>query len=66
EQPSHLLGLVLAARVATLDKDPARLRQVESRLLAVERAELARALPEYQRHESDIMSALAQARRGSR
>jgi len=66
EQPSHLLGLVLAARVATLDKDSARLRQVESRLLAVERAELARALPEYQRHEADIMSALAQARRGSR
>lgn len=66
EQPSHLLGLVLAARVATLDKDAARLRQVESRLLAVERAELARALPEYQRHEADIMSALAQARRGSR
>jgi len=66
EQPSHLLGLVLAARVATLDKDAAKLRQVESRLLAVERTELARALPEYQRHEADIMSALAQARRGAR
>lgn len=65
EQPSHLLGLVLAARVATLNKDTPRLRQVEARLLAVERAELARALPEYQRHEADIMSALAQARRGS-
>lgn len=66
EQPSHLLGLVLAARVATLARDEAALRQVESRLLAVERAELARALPEYQRHEADIMNALAQARRGSR
>ena len=65
EQPSHLLGLVLAARVATLDRNAARLRQVETRLLAVERSELARALPEYQRHEADIMSALAQARRSS-
>lgn len=66
DQPSHLLGLVLAARVATLARDAARLRQIEGRLLSVERAELARALPEYQRHEADIMSALAQARRGAR
>ncbi len=66
EQPSHLLGLVLAARVAMLERDGPALRQAESRLLSVERAELARALPEYQRHEADIMSALAQARRGSR
>ncbi|HUR92039.1 MAG TPA: hypothetical protein VMY38_05140, partial [Gemmatimonadaceae bacterium] len=65
EQPTHLLGLVLAARVATLDRDPARVRQMEARLLAAERAEMARGLPEYQRHEADIMSALAQARRGS-
>lgn len=65
-QPSHLLGLVLAARVATLQRDAAALRTAESRLLSVERAELARGLPEYQRHEADIMSALAQARRGAR
>lgn len=65
EEPSHLLGLVLAARVATLDRDTGRLAQMERRLLSVERAELARALPEYQRHEADIMNALAQARRGS-
>ena len=66
EQPSHLLGLVLAARVALLARDGPALRQAQSRLLAVERAELARGLPEYQRHEADIMSALAQARRGAR
>lgn len=66
EQPSHLLGLVLAARVAMLTRDGPVLRQAQSRLLAVERAELARGLPEYQRHEADIMSALAQARRGAR
>lgn len=66
EQPSHLLGLVLAARVAMLERDTAELRRIEARLLSVERAELARALPEYQRHEADIMSALAQARRGAR
>ena len=65
EQPSHLLGLVLAARVATLDRDAARVRQMETRLLSVERTELSRGLPEYQRHEADIMSALAQARRGA-
>lgn len=66
EQPSHLLGLVLAARVAALERDAAELRRIESRLLAAERSELARGLPEYQRHEADIMSALAQARRGAR
>ncbi|MGI8618571.1 MAG: hypothetical protein ACR2L6_05715 [Gemmatimonadaceae bacterium] len=65
-EPSHLLGLVLAARVATLERDAATLRRIEGRLLSVERAELARALPEYQRHEADIMSALAQARRVAR
>lgn len=66
EQPSHLLGLVLAARIAALERDGADLRRIESRLLAVERSELARGLPEYQRHEADIMSALARARRGAR
>ncbi len=66
EQPSHLLGLVLAARVAALERDGAELRRLETRLLAVERSELARGLPEYQRHEADIMSALARARRGAR
>jgi hypothetical protein len=66
EQPSHLLGLVLAARVALLARDGPALREAQSRLLAVERAVLARGLPEYQRHEADIMSALAQARRGAR
>lgn len=65
-QPSHLLGLVLAARVAALQRDDDALRRAEARLLSVERAELARGLPEYQRHEADIMSALAQARRGAR
>lgn len=64
-QPSHLLGLVLAARVAALQRDDDALRRAEAGLLSVERAELARGLPEYQRHEADIMSALAQARRGA-
>jgi hypothetical protein len=64
--PTHLLGLILAARVATLEGDAARRAEYERRLLAAERAEAARRLPEYERHQDEIVSALATARRGAR
>lgn len=62
ENPNHLLGLILQLRLATLARDTARLRDFERRLLAVEKAELAKKRDEYTRHQDDIVSSLAQAR----
>jgi hypothetical protein len=61
-QPTHLLGLTLAARAAMLDKQPAKARDFYKRLLAAEPAERRKALPEYDRHRDDIDAALATAR----
>jgi hypothetical protein len=61
-QPTHLLGLTLAARAAELDKEPAKARDYYKRLLAAEPSERRRALPEYDRHRDDIDAAMATAR----
>jgi hypothetical protein len=65
ENPTHLLGLILGARVASLDKDAAARKSFESRILAAHQSETARKLPEYDRHAADIASALADARRSN-
>jgi hypothetical protein len=62
KRPTHLLGLALAARVARLQKDEARARALDARLLAAEPAERSAALPEYLLHKNDIDAALAAAR----
>jgi hypothetical protein len=61
--PTHLLGLTLAAGAAAARGDAAAERSYRRRLLAAERPELAKNLPEYQAHRVDIDSALARARR---
>lgn len=61
--PNHLLGLILAARIAALSGDTAARRRYETKFLAVERTETARKLPEYERHQDDISGALTNARR---
>jgi hypothetical protein len=66
EHPDHLLGLLLASRVARASGNEARARSLDQRLIAVERAERAKALPEYEAHAVDIDNALAEARRGGR
>jgi hypothetical protein len=63
ENPNHLLGLVLGARTATLSKDAAARRRYETKLLDVEKSEVAKKLPEYSRHQGDIVKALVSARR---
>ena len=62
ENPNHLLGLILQARLAALAGDTTRLRTFERRILAAERSELATKKDEYTRHEDDITSALRLAR----
>jgi hypothetical protein len=60
--PNHLLGLVLAARIASLSGDSVARRQYESKLLASEKSETQKKLPEYDRHQDDISAALTSAR----
>ena len=61
-RPTHLLGLILAARVARMEKSEARARALDARLVAAEPAERSAALPEYLLHKNDIDVALAAAR----
>lgn len=60
---THLLGLILGLRAAQLRGDSAAAQAFTRRLLAAEPTESAKRLPEYQRHQGDILDALAQARR---
>lgn len=63
ENANHLLGLILGARIASLSGDSAAMRRYETRILGVEKTEAAKKLPEYERHQDDIVNALANARR---
>lgn len=65
QNPTHLLGLILAARVAALEKQPAKEAAFAKRLLAALQSETAKKLPEYDRHQDDITSAVTEARKGS-
>jgi hypothetical protein len=62
EQPTHLLGLTLAARGAEMAGDAAARRDYLRRLVAAEQSELAKNLPEYSQHRNDIVAMLATAR----
>ena len=61
-RPTHLLGLILAARAARLEKNEARARELDAKLLAAQTAERSAALPEYLLHKLDIDAAVAAAR----
>jgi hypothetical protein len=63
ENPNHLLGLILEARLATLAGDTTALHSWERKLLAAEKAEAAKKRDEYVRHQDDISNALQQARK---
>jgi hypothetical protein len=61
-RPTHLLGLILAAKAARMEKNETRARTFDGKLLAAEPKERAEALPEYQLHKPDIDAAVAAAR----
>lgn len=63
ENPNHLLGLILEARLATLAGDTTQLHFWERKLLAAEKSEAAKKREEYVRHQDDISNALQQARK---
>lgn len=62
---THLLGLILASRIATLDNRAADSKALDRRLLSAWTPETAKKLPEYQRHGADIEQALSLARRSA-
>ena len=59
KQPTHLLGLVLAMQAARSSGDTAGANAYRARLRAAQKSELAKKLPEYDRHIADIRDALA-------
>jgi hypothetical protein len=61
-RPTHLLGLILAAKAARLERQEQRARSFDQRLLAAEPAERASGLGEYLLHKNDLDAALAAAR----
>jgi hypothetical protein len=63
QNPNHLLGLILEARLAVLAGDTANLHTYERRLIAAEKPEMAKKREEYLRHQDDISNALQQARK---
>jgi hypothetical protein len=66
KNPSHLLGLILAARAANLEKRDDDERRFYQRLVAAEPTERASTRSEYITHEGDITRALDEARRITR
>jgi hypothetical protein len=62
ESPTHLLGLILAARVAERRGDERRRASFEQQLLSAEASELKRPLEEYSLHRGDIEAAVTAAR----
>src|SRR5690606_2175065 len=64
--PQHLLGLVLASRVADLEQDEARRATYARRLLEAAPAELDQGRPAYAVHANTINIALTEARRRAR
>jgi hypothetical protein len=61
-QPTHLLGLILAASSARRLGDSAAAADFERRLMAATPTEESRRLPEYQAHRNDIIAAVERAR----
>lgn len=62
DNPDHLLGLILAARVAQLRNDAAAEARFYKKLLEVAPVEQAKSIEEYARHQGDIDAALTEAR----
>ncbi|HEU4641993.1 MAG TPA: zinc ribbon domain-containing protein [Gemmatimonadaceae bacterium] len=61
--PNHLLGLILGISTAHDLGDKARADSLQRRLVAAQSSELAKNLPEYQRHQQEIAAAIDAARK---
>ena len=57
-RPTHLLGLILAAQAARLEKNETKAKEFDARFKAAEPKERSAALPEYLLHKHDIDTAM--------
>jgi hypothetical protein len=64
DNPRHLLGLVLAGRIAELRGNTSARNTIRKRLLEALPAEQSQNREEYTRHKGDIDAAIASARSG--
>ena len=64
QSPTHLLGLSLSARTATLQGNAAAAKKTWATFLASKDAELGKKLPEYEMHAADIEQATRIAKGG--
>ncbi len=64
QSPTHLLGLSLSARTATLQGNSASAKKTWATFLASRDAELSKKLPEYEMHAADIEQATRIAKGG--
>ena len=63
ESPTSLLGLLLAARAARIEKNEASAKAFDQRLMAAMASELATKNADYDNHRAEIDRAAAEARR---
>jgi hypothetical protein len=63
QQPTSLLGLVLAGRAARMRNDAAAVQRFDQRLLAALDAELRSGNPDYELHRAEIDRAAQDARK---
>jgi hypothetical protein len=61
--PTHLLGLALSARVADARGDAPGAKRIRQKLVAAEKSERAKGLPEYLDHDTDLRAAIDLARK---
>ena len=65
EEPNSLLGLMAAIRAAEMNKNAAKLKQLNKKFLSVLDAELAKNPVDYQVHRSEIDMVTAEARKNN-
>lgn len=65
-RPTHLLGLILSAKVARMANQESRARDADAKFLAAEPKERLAGLSEYLLHKNDIDAALVSAKTGKK
>jgi hypothetical protein len=61
--PNHLLGLTLSISLARDAGNTTMMQSLQKRLIAAQASELAKNLPEYQRHQNEIVAAIEAAKK---
>jgi len=63
--PNHLLGLTLSISLARDAGNATMMKALQKRLITAQSSELAKNLPEYQRHQNEIVAAIEAAKKAN-